>query len=124
VRLLVDESISPRVAALLTDAGHDAQHLKELGLLGAPDEVVMAASLDAGRVLVSADTDFGDLLALGRHVGPSVVILRRAPRLPVAQAALLLANLPVIEDVLIAGAVVVMTGERVRYRLLPMDPQE
>jgi predicted nuclease of predicted toxin-antitoxin system len=78
VRLLVDESISPRVAALLTAAGHEALHLGEVGLLGAPDELVMAASLETGRVLVSADTDFGDLLALGRHIGPSVVILRRA----------------------------------------------
>jgi hypothetical protein len=29
-----------------------------------------------------------------------------------------------IEEVLTAGAVVVVTGERVRYRLLPMNPEE
>jgi predicted nuclease of predicted toxin-antitoxin system len=37
LKLLIDESLSARVATLLVVAGHDAIHLGELGLLGAPD---------------------------------------------------------------------------------------
>jgi predicted nuclease of predicted toxin-antitoxin system len=86
VRFLVDESLSPRLAGLLEQSGHDAVHVGELGLLGAPDNRVLAAATGDGRVLVSADTDFGELLALGRHPGPSIVIFRRSPHRPAQQA--------------------------------------
>lgn len=120
MRFLVDESLSARVAHALVEAGHDAAHVGELQLLGAPDEAVLGAAAQTGRVLVSADTDFGELLALGRHPGPSVVIFRRAPHRPDKQVLLLVASLPDIEDCLQAGAVVVLTSDRVRIRLLPI----
>lgn len=122
MRFLVDESLSPRVASLLRSAGHDAVHAGDVELLGAFDEAVMAAASAERRVVVSADTDFGELLALGRHPGPSVVIFRRAPRRAQVQAALLLANLADVEAALDAGSVVVITGEKVRLRSLPIDP--
>ena len=77
--------MSGRVAAGLAQAGHDAIHLVDLQLLGAQDDAVLAAAAGSGRVLLSADTDFGELLALGRHPGPSVVLFRRAPRRPDGQ---------------------------------------
>lgn len=83
----------------------------------------MAAAADQGRVLVSADTDFGQLLALGNHPGPSVVIFRRAPHAPDQQGQLLSNALPDIEDDLLAGAIAIVTPDRVRIRLLPIDQQ-
>jgi predicted nuclease of predicted toxin-antitoxin system len=120
VRFLVDESLSARVAAGLTQAGHDAIHLGDLQLLGARDDAVLAAAGGSGRVLLSADTDFGELLALGQHPGPSVVLFRRAPHRPERQVRLLLASLPDIRQSLVAGAVVVLTSDRARIRLLPI----
>jgi predicted nuclease of predicted toxin-antitoxin system len=93
----------------------------DLGLLGATDVTVMEAAASSERVLVSADTDFGELLAVGRDPGPSVIILRRMPHRPEAQTELLLANLGGIEETLAAGAVVVLSGENVRFRLLPIN---
>jgi len=70
VRILIDESLSGQVAELLAAAGHDVRHVRDLDLLGAPDTAVMKAADDEARVLISADTDFGELLALNRHPGP------------------------------------------------------
>jgi predicted nuclease of predicted toxin-antitoxin system len=84
----------------------------------------MEAAASTDRVLVSADTDFGELLAIGSHPGPSVTILRRVPHRPEVQTELLLANLDGVEQSLDAGAVVVVSAERVRFRLLPISREE
>jgi len=121
VKFLVDESLSSTVSRLLRDAGHDALHVGDLDLLGASDDAVMAAADTTGCVLVSADTDFGELLALGGRPGPSVVIFRRAPHRPELQAELLLRALPDIENELTRGAVVILTRDVIRVRRLPID---
>ncbi|MFP3899957.1 MAG: DUF5615 family PIN-like protein [Acidimicrobiia bacterium] len=121
MRLLIDESLSGSVARLLADAGHDAVHVGDMNLLGAPDVEVMAAAQASGRSVVSADTDFGELLAIGHHPGPSVILLRRAPHLPAEQAKLLLMALDGVEADLAAGAVVVLGRGRARVRRLPID---
>jgi hypothetical protein len=77
VRFLVDENLSPRLAELLVSSGHDALHVRALGLAAADDSVVLARAEQDNRVLVSADTDFGALLALGHRRGPSVIVFRR-----------------------------------------------
>jgi len=120
VKFLVDESLSARLAHALVDAGHEAVHVGDLDLLGARDEQILQAAARSGAVLISADTDFGELLALGRHPGPSVLIFRRAPHRPDQQALLLLGSLPDVEESLTAGAVVILTGDRVRIRSLPI----
>ncbi|MGH9409395.1 MAG: DUF5615 family PIN-like protein [Vicinamibacterales bacterium] len=37
MRFLVDNALSPALAVLLTDAGHDAVHVRSLGLQHAQD---------------------------------------------------------------------------------------
>ena len=115
--------MSARVARLLSEEGHDAVHVGALSLLGAVDTDVMEAARHGDRILVSADTDFGELLALGNHARPSVVLFRRAPHSPEQQAHLLLGTLPDIGDDLSQGAVVVLRPDRVRIRRLPMRPE-
>ena len=69
MRLLIDNALSPIVADRLRQGGHDVVHVRDLGLASAP--VMDAAAVDS-RVLVSADTDFGTLLALWGHSRPTV----------------------------------------------------
>lgn len=122
MRFLVDNPLSPRVAALLRSAGHDAVHVREYGLQAAPDTEIFTRATDEDRVIISADSDFGTLLAQRNSAKPSVILLRLAsPRRPDAQAALLLANLPAIEDTLQQGCIVTFKGERIRIRMLPIS---
>jgi predicted nuclease of predicted toxin-antitoxin system len=67
VRFLIDECLPPALAAELRDAGHDCVHVYEIGLGGQPDEQVMALADHDQRILISADTDFGDAAALRLH---------------------------------------------------------
>lgn len=119
MRFLVDECLTPRVAELLTQAGHEAVHLGTVGLLGRPDEEVMEFARQHAQVVVSADTDFGELLALGGSAMPSVILLRRSHG-AAGQAGAIRSALPDIEDSLRDGAIVVITQDRVRIRDLPI----
>lgn len=121
MRLLVDESLSPRVAVLLRQAGNDTVHVLDRGLGGALDVAVSVLAVDENRTIISADSDFTTLLALSRGTAPSLVLLRSSDRLkPVAQAALLLANLPSLEGDLARGVVVSLSATHLRVRGLPL----
>ena len=77
MRFLLDQNVSPVLVGLLAEAGHSAEHLRDLGLSRAPDHEVLATATTTGAVLVSSDTDFGELLARSNAAGPSVILLRR-----------------------------------------------
>lgn len=109
---------------LLRSAGHDCVHVYELGLGGQPDTEVMALADRDQRILVSADTDFGELLATSPVLAPSVILLRRSDKQPESLAAVLIANLGQVTDDLAAGALVVISDARVRARLLPVKPAD
>ena len=125
MRFLLDQNTSPALVGLLAEAGHDAEHVGDLGMSEAPDDEVLAAAKDAGAVLVSSDTDFGELLAHSNAAEPSVILLRRQEGRRASQiAALVLANLDAVADDLDAGAFVVLDDDRVRVRSLPFRPED
>jgi len=91
----------------LGEHGHDVVHVSELGLASAPDGEILEAARQQARVVLSADTDFGTLLAASRAAAPSVILIRRgAGRRVHDLASLIEANLPQLEADLGRGSVV------------------
>lgn len=121
MRLLLDANLSPVVARRLNDSGHDAIHVADIGLLSAPDPEIMRAAVEDDRVLITADSDFAAMLALGAHRAPSVVLLRSADHMrPAEQADLLAANLARVVEELERGAIVSLARRHLRVRELPI----
>jgi predicted nuclease of predicted toxin-antitoxin system len=76
VNFLADMGISPRVVSALREQGHEAVHLQEQGLGKMPDGEILAKARAEGRVLLTHDLDFGELLAASGGKLPSVIIFR------------------------------------------------
>jgi predicted nuclease of predicted toxin-antitoxin system len=121
MRLLIDANLAPRVALGLRTAGFEATHVIDLGLMTATDDEIFDRAAAGGLVVITADSDFGMLLAMHRAVSPSVVHLRHVAELrPDQHRALLVANLPQIAEDLERGAIASLSPSRLAVRDLPI----
>ena len=105
----------------LREAGHDAAHVRDYGMAGEDDEVVFDRAAQEDRILISADTDFGTILALRKTPKPSVILFRLSTHHhPDHQIRLLLANLTDFSVDLERGCIAVFEDTRIRLRPLPI----
>jgi len=77
MKFLIDNALSPLVADELNGAGLDAVHVRDVALHNSTDEEVFAWAAKEKRIIISADTDFGTILALRQEAAPSLILFRR-----------------------------------------------
>lgn len=110
------------VAARLRRVGYDAVHPLELGLERAKDSELFELAGREGRVVVTTDFDFGEMVALRDDSRVSVIICH-FPKQATDRAVSRLE--PVLRDeadALRAGCVIIIEPHRYRLRRLPIGP--
>ena len=122
LKLLIDMNLSPQWTEALADAGIEAHHWSEFGDGAASDQEVFQWARLHGFVLLTHDLDFSRILALAGGRSPSVVLLRTHRLLPSDSAATLVTALRRHEEDIETGAVLVVSPDRYRIRLLPLLP--
>jgi predicted nuclease of predicted toxin-antitoxin system len=120
VRFLADAGLSLKTVVFLQELGHDAVHVRTLGLERAPDaELVERARADS-YVILTFDLDFGQLMALGILDKPSVIIFRledeRSDSVNQRLSVILRERLTELES----GVLILVEDTSYRIRKLPM----
>jgi predicted nuclease of predicted toxin-antitoxin system len=121
MKVLADMGISLSTVQTLRETGHDAAHLREQGLQRLSDVLILDKARQEGRVVLTCDLDFGDLLAAGLYHSPSVILFRLRDQAPSSVTPKLLAVLSERCQELQAGAIVVVEDARYRLRRLPIE---
>jgi predicted nuclease of predicted toxin-antitoxin system len=75
VKFLVDAQLPPVLARWLREAGHEAEHVEELGLRDANDSAIWAHALRSGAIIVTKDEDFA-ARSVQSTTAPVIVWLR------------------------------------------------
>ena len=122
MKFLIDNALPPRLADLLHAAGYDAVHVRSYRMQATKDEVILAKALEEDRIIVSADSDFGAILAAQEASRPSFILFRD-PNLLTADDYLrmLLGSFATLEPELISGCVAVFRSGHLRVRKLPIS---
>ena len=122
MRFLIDNALPPRVAELLVSAGHDATHVRMYGMQAASDEAILTRAREENRIVVSADSDFGAILAAQESEQPSFILFREPNLLSASDYVdMLLPVLPMLEAELTTGCIAVFRRGLLRVRRLPIS---
>ncbi|MEM3563231.1 MAG: DUF5615 family PIN-like protein [Candidatus Jordarchaeaceae archaeon] len=120
MKFLVDMSISPKTVELLKRKGYEAVRVSNLGMAKSRDEEILGYAIEKDMVLLTADLDFGNILAYTKSKRPSTIIFRLKNPSPEFVNQMLLLTLPKIEEQLKKGVIVVVEDTRIRIRELPL----
>jgi predicted nuclease of predicted toxin-antitoxin system len=104
----------------LAEAGFDAVHWSDVGSGSAPDSELMRWAVERGHLVLTADLDFGAILAATQSARPSVVQVRGDILTPLATGGAVVAAIRQTRQELLDGALVSVDAARARLRILPL----
>lgn len=114
MKLLIDNCLSHAVGTSLRARGYDVEHVADWPS-DPGDRRILAHAAKSGRIVITADGDFGELVVFERLPSAGVVILDQEI-LPTEHANACLRALATHGADLIAGGVVIVTADRMRAR--------
>jgi predicted nuclease of predicted toxin-antitoxin system len=120
MKFLLDQGLPRSTVQHLAAAGITAEHVGDLGLAKASDDVILEEGRKRDAVVVTLDADFHRLLAIEKANSPSVVRIRIEGLKGAELAALLQQVVNAAHAELTAGAVISVTASRIRIRQLPI----
>lgn len=120
MKFLGDMGVSQTVINTLRNSGYDAIHLRDEKLQKLPDENIILKAKDEGRIILTFDLDFGELLAFSGDSLPSVIIFRLEKANPDYVLSKLNPVLLECENVLENGVIITIKDKNYRVRYLPI----
>jgi predicted nuclease of predicted toxin-antitoxin system len=116
VKLFLDENISPKHATELRAEGHDVLAVLDVSLSGATDERIRQFSIETGRILVTLDADFANVIRFPPRKTPGVVRLRIQTPTETAIREALQRVLLLLQNTDLSGRLAVVDPQKIRIR--------
>jgi predicted nuclease of predicted toxin-antitoxin system len=116
VKLFLDENLSPQHASELRSIGYDACAVLEVGLSGASDEQIRRFAVENGRVLVTLDADFANVIRFPPEHTPGVLRLKIHPPAEESIRQAIRRGLLLLKKVDLAGRLAVVDKDKIRVR--------
>lgn len=120
MKFLANMGISPDTVAYLQSRGYDAIHLMDEGLAKMSDSQVLAKARSEGRIVLTHDLDFGDLMAASGTSSPSVILFRLHDMRPHSVNHHLLQVIDRFRSELEQGVIITITEGNIRVREVPI----
>lgn len=116
MKFFLDENLSSQHAIELRSDGFDAVAVTEVGLSGAADEEILHFAVAAGRVLVTLDADFANVIRFPPEQTSGVLRLKVHPPSEKGIRIIIRRVLSLLQDVDLSGCLAVMDEEKLRIR--------
>ena len=116
MKLFLDENLSPQQASELRSKGYDARAAVEVGLGGATDEQILHFAVEDGRVLVTLDADFANVIRFPPQRTFGVVRLKVHPPTEKRIREAIRRALSMLQNVDLAGCLAVVDEDKIRIR--------
>ena len=113
--------LASSTARFLRSTGYDAVHLREQDLQRLSDPLIVEKASAENRVILTHDLDFGRIVALSRLRLPSVVTFRLTNMRHENVNEQLHDIIDRFSQELLNGALISVTDDAIRVRLLPID---
>lgn len=113
--------ISGHIAIWLNALGHDAVHLNDEGLFNLTDNLILEKAIAENRIVLTADMDFGHLLAFSHVASATVIQFRVSNFRSDAMILKIQVLLDSFQDQLNSGScIITVEDKRFRVRKLPI----
>ena len=119
MKFLLDQDVYATTACFLSNSGYDLVLAAQIGLARADDEVLLRVAHEQGRILITRDRDFGNLVFV-RGLGAGVLYLRISPSTQNAVHHQLERVLTIYSSEELAKAFIVIEPDGHRIRKLPV----
>lgn len=113
--LLADENFPKRSYEYLQDRGYDIKHITSEGFASITDEEVIEIALSENRIIVTFDSDFGELI-FRKGYKPSGVLFFRWKNFRPQQPGEFIDQLLSNQQVTIRGFLTVISEQTIRQR--------
>jgi predicted nuclease of predicted toxin-antitoxin system len=121
MKFLLDMPVSASLLDVLQTFGHESVRAHQIGQDRATDRALLALARREERIIVTADLDFPQMLALSAAEGPGLILFRGGNYSDVEMAELLERVLVQVRAEDLERSVCVVDKRRIRITRLPLD---